>query len=110
MISCFILALLLIALHKWCKKYYSRIIYHRNNVRVKFDPVTKEYPQAYLQYKTRFRWVTVNESYYHDCHNNELSPSEIFNELIKEGQRFKRIKIKQRNFKRELLELQKSVR
>lgn len=107
MIGYFTLALMLIALHRRRKKYYSRIIYHRKKVRVKFDRASKEYPQAYLQYKVKLRWVTVNESYYHDCYNNELSPSQIFNELIKEGQRFKCIKIKQRNFDRNLIALQR---
>ncbi len=81
----------------------ERVRYVKYCVRVVYDDPKKSYAQAYLQYKVKFwmlfsRWVKVNSSYYTDCWGNSLTPDEIFNNLKNEGQEYKRVKLRQRNF------------
>jgi hypothetical protein len=77
--------------------------YIRSNVRVVYDDPKKSYAQAYLQFKVNVwlvfhKWVNVNSSYYTDCWGKSLTPDQIFNNLKKEGQEYKSVKLRQRNF------------
>lgn len=79
------------------------IRYIRSNARVTYDDANKSYPQARLQYKVKvflffYKWVTVNSSYYTDCWYNKLTPDQIFENLKREGQKFKCLKHDRRRF------------
>lgn len=68
-----------------------------------YDDPKKSCAQAYLQFKVKvwlvfYRWVNVNSSYYTDCWGNSLTPDQIFNNLKSEGQEYKSVKLRQRNF------------
>ena len=89
---------------KW-RKSLSRIFYYRRNVRVKFDNPDKMYPYAHLEYKIKFKWVKVNEASFTDHNWVALSPEELVNKLVKNGQRFKSVKIKNRKFDNNLAKL-----